>query len=271
MSVLFAEQTHPQIRRAIEDRAVLLLPLGQTEQHGVHLQVGCDSIIAERVAAAAAGSLEGEIPVLVLPGIHYGYVPKSIQDWPGSFRIRWNIMVEYVADVCTSAVEMGFEKLILVSTHGPHADVGKLAAREVFDRTGVGIVFSMPHGLCRERFAEVRKSGMGGACHAGEYETSLLLHFGYPVDLSETDAGDAVKVCNEWVAGDMLGGSGQASWSTWALQISDSGAYGDPSVATAETGRDTFEAILEAYRKLIRFVREQPMPEQEFPRYPRAW
>ena len=52
------------------------------------------------------------------------------------------------------------------------------------------------------------------AYNVGEFETSLLMHFGFPVDLSGTDDRDAVKVCNEWVAGD-LAGSGKVSWSTW--------------------------------------------------------
>ena len=54
MSVLLSEMTFPQIEKAIESNAVLLFPLGQTEQHGPHLQSGCDTIIAERVAMDTA-------------------------------------------------------------------------------------------------------------------------------------------------------------------------------------------------------------------------
>ena len=271
MSVFLGDMTRPEIERAIDAGAVVLLPLGQTEQHGGHLQVGCDSIIAERVAQAVAEALADEWPVLVLPTISYGYVPNSVQEWAGVFRVRSHVMVDYLADVCTSAVEMGFRKLVVISTHGPHGDVAKLAAREVFDRTGVGIVVSMPHVVAAEHFGKIRKSALGGSCHAGEYETSLLLHLGYPVDLAGTDDRDRVKVCNEWVAGDYVTGSGKVSWSTWALQISQTGAYGDPSCASAETGKETFDAIVGEYCRLVRFVRDQQTPEQTFPRYPRSW
>ena len=271
MGVFFRDKTRPEIDEAIEQGTVLLLPLGHTEQHGPHLPVGCDSILAERVAQAAAEQLDGEIPALVLPTICYGYDPKSVQQWSGVFRVRWDVMVDYLADVCTSAVEMGFRKLMVISTHGPHADVAKLAAREVFDRTGVGIVFSGPHAMAAGRFAEIRKSPVGGCSHAGEYETSLMLHFGYPADLSGLDGRDRVKVCNEWVAGDYVNASGKAGWSTWALQISETGVYGDPSCASAETGQAVFDAIVKEYCRLIGFVHAQPMPEQEFPRYPRSW
>jgi creatinine amidohydrolase len=271
MSVLFQELTSPQIARALEQRAVLLLPLGQTEQHGPHLQTGCDNIIAERVAIATAEALAGAPPALVLPTIPYGYNPRSVQMWPGVFRIGWETMIRYLADVCTSAVEMGFARLIILSTHGPHADVARMAARDVFDRTGVPIVVSLPHKVVADRFAKLRRSPAGGCSHAGEYETSLLLHFGYPVKLDGLDDRDRVQLCNEWVAGDFVNGSGKISWSTWGLQLSETGVYGDPSVASAETGRLTFAALVEEYCAMVRFVREQPLPEQRFPRTAGVW
>lgn len=271
MSVLFAESTMPQIRAALRKDTILLLPLGQTEQHGPHLQVGCDSIIAEHVTRAVAEKLDGEIPVLVLPNIPYGYVPKPVQNWPGVFRVRWEVMVNYIADVLVSAVEMGFKKIVIVSTHGPHGDVARLAARDVFDRTGVGVVVSIPHVVCAKQFNKIRKSKLGGTSHACEYETSLLMHYGYPVNLKGLDDRDRVKVCNEWVAGDMLGGSGKVSWSTWALQLSKTGVYGDASCASAKTGKATMEAIVSEYCRLLRFVRKQKSPKQTFPLYPRSW
>ncbi len=267
---VFSELTRDEITEAMEENAVLLLPFGQTEQHGPHLPVGCDTFIAERAAVAAAEACSNEPRVLVLPSIPYGYNPKSLQQWP-SFRVRWETAVNYLADICTSAVEMGFRKLIVISTHGPHGDIAKLAAREVFDRTGCGIVISFPHAMASREFGNIRKSPVGGTSHAGEYETSLMMHFGFPVDVSILTDADRVRYCNEWVAGDFVNGSGKASWSTWALQISSTGVYGDPSVSSAETGEKTFDAIVTEYANLIRYVHAVELPKQDFPIYPRAW
>ena len=261
MSRLFCERTSPEVQEAIEARTVLLLPLGQTEQHARHLQTGCDTIIAERVACAVAEKLEPEIPVLVLPAIPYGYVPSVVKQWPGTFRVRWRVMVEYVADVCRSAIEMGFRKVAIISTHGPHGDVARLAAREVFDATGVGIVITHPQVMAVPRFREIRKSETGGSAHAGEYETSLLMHFGYPVDVSGTDRKDVLTTCNEWVAGDVAA-SGKVSWSTWALQMPIDGAMGDPTCAGAETGRQCMEAIVEEYCRFLKYFREHEVPDR---------
>ena len=108
MNHLFAEKTQSELKKAIEMQTLLLLPFGQTEQHGKHLQVGCDTIIAERVAQRVVEKIAPEIPALILPSIPYGYVPKAVTRWPGTFRIRWRVAVEYLADVCSSAIEMGF-------------------------------------------------------------------------------------------------------------------------------------------------------------------
>lgn len=259
MSHLFAEKTWPELKKAIEAKTLLLLPFGQTEQHARHLPTGCDTIIAERVALAAAERLDPAVPVLVMPPIPYGYSPKAMSPWPGTFMVRWRVVVEYLADVCCSAVNMGFKKVAIVSTHGPHGDLARLAAREVFDATGVGVVVTQPHTFVAPALRKLRKSKLGGAAHSGEYETSLLMHFGYPVDLSGTDDRDAVKVCNEWVAGD-LAGSGKVSWSTWALQTTETGALGDASSATAATGKKCMEAIVEEYCRFLRYFWETETP-----------
>jgi creatinine amidohydrolase/Fe(II)-dependent formamide hydrolase-like protein len=85
------------------------------------------------------------------------------------------------------------------------------------------------------------------------------MYFGYPIDLTGTDDRDAVKVCNEWVAGD-IAGAGKVFWSTWALQTSDTGVLGDPSCATAETGKACMEAIVEQYCYFLKYFWEQETP-----------
>ena len=259
MSYLLAEKTWPEVKRAIEAKTVLLLPFAETEEHGHHLQIGTDTIIGERVALAVAEKINPEVPTLVMPSIPYGYTPRVTTRFPGTFRVRWNVVVDYLADVCTSAVEMGFHKLVIVSAHGPHGDISRLAAREVFDRTGVGVVVTQPHTMVVPTFKKVRKSKLGGASHACEYETSLLMHFGSPVDLTGVDDRDSIRTCNEWVAGDMCG-SGKVNWSTWALQETETGAYGDPSCATAETGRLCLEGIVEEYCRFLRYFWKQDIP-----------
>lgn len=257
MSYMLADKTYEEVRDLIKNQAILLLPFAETEEHGPHLPIGCDTIIAEHVANAVAERVNPGIPTVVMPSIPYGYTPKIATRWPGTFRVRWDVIVNYLADICSSAVEMGFHKIVVISAHGPHGDVARLAAREVFDRTGIGIVITQPHTMVAGRYKQIRKSKLGGACHACEYETSLLMHYGYDIDLSTVDDRDLVKTCNEWIGGDMVGGSGKVSWSTWALQESETGIYGDPSCATPETGAACMDAIVSEYARFLEYLAKQ--------------
>ena len=251
MSVLFADQTSPEVKEAIERNTVLLLPVGQTEEHGPHLPVGTDTLIAERVARDAAEHLAGRIPVLVMPTVACGYSGKVMSRWPGTIRVRTRVVMDLLFDLCTSVIEMGFRKVMLVSGHGHHTGIGRVVVREVADATGVNMAFTEPARMVGDFFATVRKSGSGGAIHGGEYETSLAMHLGVPVDLSAVDDRDVFHNPSKFVGGDSVTGSSKVFWSTWALQESQQGIYGDPTVASAETGRLLWEKIIERYAEFI--------------------
>ena len=67
-TVRWVNLTAPQLAKLAEENAVVLLPTGSTEQHGPHLPVGCDAILATWFAErAAAGLLEKGVPAVVAP------------------------------------------------------------------------------------------------------------------------------------------------------------------------------------------------------------
>jgi len=252
--VLLRNLNSHQVGEAAKQGAVLLLPIGQTEEHGQHLPIGADTIIAEEVALAAARAMVGEVPVLVAPSIQYGYSNEIMRSWPGTFIIRPQVMIDLIIDVCCSAVKMGFKKVAIVSAHGHHVGICRIAIRQIFDLVGVNVVLTQPHAFGRDAFAQARKSGPGGICHAGEYETAMLMHLGYPVDMSLASKGDALRFKSQFVATDGIGGARSSSvfWSTWGLQKSKTGTLGDPTAADPETGKIAFEAIIADYRDFIR-------------------
>lgn len=252
MTIHFRELTSPQIQAAAEAGTLLLLPLGQTEEHGRHLPVGTDTIIAERVCEEAARRLAGSIPTLVLPSVGYGYSGQVMAKWPGTFTLPTRLVTDLLVEACKSVICMGFAKIIIVNAHGHHQHLAVVAAREIADSTGVEVAVLMPNSLIGKEFAALRKSTPGGACHGGEYETSLMMHLGYHVDLKLADAGDALRTDSEFCSNDTFAG-GKVFWSTWCRQSSRSGIYGDPTVASAETGRKVFEAIID---QMVKFCEE---------------
>ncbi|MGD9495536.1 MAG: creatininase family protein [Armatimonadota bacterium] len=253
MAAMFRDQSSEALRGWIERGALLTLPVGTTEEHGPHLPVDTDARIAEAYGAALADALGGEPPTLVMDTIRYGYSMKIMQRWPGTIVVRTRVFMDYVLDVCASALAMGFHKLALLDCHGHHSGLLNTVSRELCDATDTAIAILSPARLSAEAFNAVRRSGQGGAIHGGEWETSLLLHLcPQVVDMSRAVA-EPMRYRSDFIAGDNFLGAQRVTWSTWYLQESASGIYGDPTVATAETGRVIMEA---AVAEGARFLRE---------------
>ena len=253
MSLYFADQSWPQLQEAIENKALILLPVGTIEEHGRHLPVSTDAVIATEVARGLAEALQGELPVLVIPTIWTGYSTKDMARWPGTMRVRTRVLMDLIFDVCASLIEMGFQKIIMLDCHGHHDNVLKTVTREIADAYEVYLAVISPAALSAERYREIRKSEIGGSIHGGEWETSLMLYFNQPVDMSQATNQDIMRYHSEFIPGDNFVGKKGVFWSTWGLQRSQTGIYGDPTVATKETGQAIMEAIIE---NGVRFARE---------------
>lgn len=249
----FSMLTSPQIGRLAEDNALCLLPVGQVEEHGRHLPTGTDTVIANSVVRAAADKLHPEPPTLVLPALWAGYSGKELTRWPGTIRVRTRVVADVVYDVVHSLTDMGFAKIIIVNGHGHHPAILEMVAREIADDTGVYIAVMDAAKLAAQAVQAHRRSAPGGCIHGGEFETSLMLHLGRPVDMDLATDEDTFTFESPCFPKDGFAGSKKAFWSTWGIQASKTGIYGTPSVATEEFGRVVFEAMVQ---ELVEFSRE---------------
>jgi creatinine amidohydrolase len=255
MSLFFADRTSPEIEALAERHALVLLPVGQVEEHGQHLPVNTDALIAERVAAAAAGRVADEMPVLVMPTVWTGYSAAAMSRWAGTIRLDTRTFTDLIYGVCSSLIEMGFDRIVIVNAHGHHPALLETAVREVADEHDVHVAIAHVWTMGAEAFRACRKSKPGGAIHGGEFETSLMLHLRAPVDMSKATDVDVMRYESEFAPADGFSGSKKVFWSTWGIQESTTGIYGDPTVASAETGRIVFEAIVENTASFLREFR----------------
>ena len=240
----FVDLTSPEVGAAAERESLVLLPVGQVEEHGPHLPVGTDLFIAEHVVRAVADELEGRIETLVLPGLWTGYSGAELGRWPGTLMVRTRVFTDLVHDVCLSLIKSGFRKICLVNAHGHHPALLETALREIADETGVYLATLEIARLAREAFQQVRKSEPGGAIHGGEFETSLLLYLGERVETHRASDEDHFRYASVHVPGDGFSGGKPGFWSTWGIQRSETGIYGSPTVASRETGERVFRAIV---------------------------
>jgi creatinine amidohydrolase len=189
-----------------------------------------------------------------MDAIRYGYSMKIMRQWPGTIVLRSRVFMDMIFDICRSVLDMGFEKLALLDCHGHHSGPLNTVSREICDACDKAMAIISPATLSRDEFGSIRKSVQGGAIHAGEWETSLLLHLSPEVvDMSKATPEDIMRYHSDFVAGDNFTGRQRVTWSTWYLQGSKTGAYGDPTVASAATGKTIMDA---AVANGVRFLKE---------------
>jgi len=252
MSLMFAEKSWPEIDEYIKRKALIILPIGQVEEHGPHLPLNTDIVIAEGMSLAVARAVEQRHPVLVMPGVWSGYSLKKMNRWPGVMSIRSEVLTEFLVDILSSLVDMGFRKILTINAHGMNPEIVKLAARRISDRNDVHVATTNWWSLAAGTVKGIRKSEVGGELHAGEFETSLLLYLTDLVDMSKATNTDFMRYRSDFYAPDMFGSAaGGTAFSTWYVQESKTGVYGDPTQASRETGEKLMKGTVEMYARLI--------------------
>jgi len=225
---ILAETTWQDVRETLFEVAVL--PWGSTEPHNLHLPYATDVVETERLAAEAARrAWQAGAPVVVLPAIPYGANAQQA-DLRGTVNMDPSTQLSVLRDIVDSLEAQAIPKLLVLNGHGGN-DFRPLI-REIQARTDVFLClvdwFRMPtDGIFDEP-----------GDHAGELETSLMLHLAPELvrPLEEAGSGaehpfriDALREPWAWAP------------RQWRLATDDTGV-GDPSAATADKGAAFFEA-----------------------------
>ena len=247
MSVLFGEKTWEEIDCAIKKNTIILLPVGTTEEHGSHLPVGTDALIAKSFATRLGAACDEKgLPILQMETISYGFSMSIVRKLPGCPNIPTRVFMDYIYAIIDSLIVMGFKKIVLLDCHGNHDSLLRTVMREIADCHNIFIMTLSPFALCAKTYNQIKKDPEGDI-HGGEYETSVIL-YEYP-ELVKTDRyTDIDKIsCNSILRGPV---------STWGLQESKTGLFGDPTHACHETGKACVEAaVLEGVRYIEAFYR----------------
>lgn len=246
MNIEFAKSTSAELKKAVSKNTVILLPVGQVEEHGRHLPVMADVLIAEKVAFGAAERVRGKVPVLVMPTVWSGYSTREVKKWTGTISLSIDTFMDMILEICGSLIEMGFKKIVLINAHGNHPGALEVVVRKIADLYGVYMALTVPTVIAKEKIAPLLKAGPRGSCHGGEYETSLMLYLAEElVQKDKFTAVDVLKEKSQFYAGKVF-------ISTWGRQKSKTGIFGDPTVAAKETGRKIFKVILDAYAGFLK-------------------
>jgi creatinine amidohydrolase len=180
------EMTWPELREAVGEGRIAVMPAGIIEQHGPQLPLNTDIFLAEQITIRAAAHHPDK--VVVVPPVVHGHSPHHM-DFPGTLTVDPQHMINYVLDVCLSLAHHGFKKILIVNGHGSNAPVLDLVARQTIVRTNGAVacasLFYMNSVEYERAAAELFPAMAGRAGHADDIETSLYM--GLRPDLVQLD------------------------------------------------------------------------------------
>jgi creatinine amidohydrolase len=239
----------PDIAGSEPARWIAVLPLAATEQHGPHLPVGTDIMIAEAYLARVRELLPDNIAATFLPIQPIGISTEHI-DYPGTLTLPTDVALKTWMSLGESVARAGIKKLVMVTSHGGNSAAMGLVAQELRAHHGLLAVttgwarFGAPEGLFS---AEELRHGI----HGGAVETSIMLAK-YPQQVRSDKAADfrpasvAMEKDYRW-----LSAHRPAPFAWQAQDLHASGAAGDATAASAEKGQRLLDHGARAFCELL--------------------
>ncbi len=234
----FAHRTWTELRDLLErePRCVMILPAGSTEAHGPHLPLSADVIIAEEMAVRAARRLaaRGET-ALVLPPVAYSVTDFS-EGFAGSISISAETATAVVHDLLLSLVKQGFKRMAIANAHLEPAHIATLRAACDVVKAETGVEAAFPE-VTRRRWAQMlTEEFQSGACHAGQYESSLVMSARPELVREEVRLALEPKLIS-------LSQAIRAGAQRFTEIGGDQAYFGTPAAATAEEGHRVFDIL----------------------------
>jgi len=247
--------TGPQAAAALGADATVLVPIGAVEQHGPHLPLSVDWIIADEVAKAVADQ-SGDLPVWVLPTMPFS--KSNEHAWSsGTIWLSQSTMISMLDDMGRCVAQAGAKRIVFLNGHGGNSTMLNVACREL--RLAHGLLTFLVHPFVPPAYSPpdpdaANSAELGMGIHGGLDETSVMLH----LRPDQVDMSKAVRNVPDWMTERdhvKFGGSVQFGW--LSNDFGHDGHIGDPTGATAERGAQLFDDsvafIMDQLRDIVTF------------------
>jgi len=240
MKPALADNAWTAVRDALDgtNPVVAILPCGATEAHGPHLPLSTDVIISEAMASAALPRLSAAgVTAFVLPPLAYAPAEYAAA-FAGTITVGRATAKALILDIARSLKAQGFACLAFANSHFDPANVSML--REAADEVrALGLPVAFPDFTRRKLAQTLTAEFQSGACHAGQYETSLVL--AARTDLVDAAAARALPDNPSSLTDAFARGA-----KTFAEAGGPDAYFGFPAQATAAEGRASTAIMAEA-------------------------
>ena len=232
----FEEHTWKETAEAFARGVIAILPIGSTEAHGPHLPLSTDVIISQEMSLRAAEKLARlNMEAYVLPPMAYSVTDFSAE-FPGTISIKKGTALALIQDVCLSLYEQGARIVAIANSHLEPEHVASIneAIDKVKRETGKVVVF--PDKRKRRWAEKLSEEFRRGDCHAGSYETSLVL--AARPELVREDIRQSLERIPISIAEQIKKGAG-----TFTEAGGVDAYFGDPRAGSVEEGEAMYEAL----------------------------
>ena len=238
--------------KALTDR-VVVVPLGSLEQHGHHLPLLTDSMIGTEIARRAQAEL-GE-QALFLPTLWVG-ASDHHRAFSGTVSISNDVYVRVLIDMLESLIGSGFRRIFLLNAHGGNITPGRMAIYDVQLRhrelPELWLAFSSWWTIAAAQVAALTNVQQEMVTHACEQESSMILCLRPELVRQEAAIGANIAFESAFYCPDFSRPS-RVDIPRAFDQLSVTGAFGHPEIASREKGEQLFAA---AVKEVVAFVRE---------------
>ncbi len=241
--------TGQEIPTRLSGSSIILVPIGAIEQHGPHLPLNVDYLIADEVASAVVETAD-DLDVWMIPTMPYSKSDEHAWS-PGTMWLSRDTIIAVLDDISARVAEMNVQRLVFLNGHGGNSTLLNVACREARRRHGL-LTFLLhpfpPPAYSSAPAEDTGEDGMG--IHGGHTETSVMMHL--RPDLVHLDR--AARNVPEWLsANDHVRFGGSTSFGWLSNDFGPDGHIGDPTGATAELGKGYFD---DAVRHVVASLRE---------------
>lgn len=249
----WADYRFAEFRACDPMRTIAILPTAAIEQHGPHLPVGTDTMIAEGMLAELRQTLPDDLDIRILPTQAVGKSNEHL-DMPGTLTLTAQTALSAWTEIGLSVARAGVRKLVIVNSHGGNLDLVSILSRELRVQAKMLAIkcqwgaFGYPEGMYSD---QENRFGI----HGGDVETSLMLAFQpHTVDMS---AAQDFRSSAETTA---ISPIGPVSYGWISSDLNPAGTVGEAHLASADKGRATCGHQVRGFIDLLYDVRGMELP-----------
>lgn len=263
LSPYWSELTTLDFARIDTSRAIAVLPLAATEQHGPHLPLSVDSDIVNGVVSASLGPLQASQAasdrppsVFFLPTQNIGLSPEHAA-FAGTLTLKPETLIRLWTDIAESVKAAGINKLVMFNAHGGHVGAMDVVSRDLRARLGMLVYcvnwYQLPmlnnKGEDLNTLFSSHEHRFG--VHAGDVETSVMLALQpqrVRMDLAQNFSSSAEQRATNFP----ILGNGRSAKLAWQMQdYNPAGAAGNAAAANAQKGQALVEAAGRSLAQLL--------------------